>query len=90
MKNHIFNITFDKSTGGISSIVLNADKYCMNWIDGGKTWGLIRNTNLDGIWGDYEKRARAMELISIEKRDNCAVSRYSNGRLSTVAARFFR
>ena len=34
MKNNIFNITFDKNSGGISSIVLNSDKDGMNWIDG--------------------------------------------------------
>lgn len=40
--------------------------------------------------GDYKKRARDMELMSFEENDNCAVSRYSNGRLSAVVERFFK
>ena len=62
----------------------------MNWIDGGKIWGLIRNTNLDGIWGDYKKHARDIGLISFEEKDNYTVSRYSNDRLSAVVERFFK
>lgn len=89
MKNNIFSIAFDKNSGGVSSIILNDDKDGMNWIDGGKIWGLIRNINLDGIWGDYEKRARGMELISFEEKDDYVISKYSNGRLSAVVERFF-
>ena len=89
MKNAVFNITLDKSSGGINSIVLNADNDAMNWIDDGKIWGLVRNANFDGIWGDYKTRARNMELISFEESDTYAVSKYSNGRLSADVERFF-
>ncbi len=89
MKNNIFNIKFNSNSGGISSIVLNADKDEMNWIEENKIWGLVRNINFDGIWGNYEERARDMELISFEESDACAVSKYSNGRLSAVVERFF-
>ena len=89
MRNNIFSITFDNNSGGVSSIILNNDKDGMNWIDGNKIWGVIRNTNLDGIWGDYKKREKTMELISFEEKDDYAVSQYSNGRLYAVVARFF-
>ncbi len=89
MKNNIFNIRFNSNSGGISSIVLNADKDEMNWIEENKMWGLVRNISFDGIWGNYRERAKTMELVSFEESDACAVSKYSNGRLSAIVERFF-
>ncbi|MDD6484503.1 MAG: hypothetical protein PUF72_08005 [Clostridiales bacterium] len=93
MKNDVFSITLDPFSGAVNSIVLNADKDGMNWVDrenGGKLWGLVKNLHLDNIWGDYKSRAREMSLVSFEEKDNHAVSCYSNGRISAYVERFFK
>ena len=40
MKNHVFEYAVRPETGGISSLVLCADPYAMNWCGHTKDWGV--------------------------------------------------
>lgn len=89
MRNSVFNIKFDEQNGGITSIRLVDDRHHMNWVDEGKTWGIIRSKNYAGIWGEYEKRCKNMELAELKKDETMAISKYTNGVLSVTVERFF-
>ena len=41
MKNDIFNVTFDKNQGTVTSITLNADEHKMNFVGEIGNWGRI-------------------------------------------------
>lgn len=46
MKNDTFNIQFDSSNAGISSIQHSADKFQMNWCEGIGTWGTVQGAEM--------------------------------------------
>lgn len=91
MKNNNFKITFDSSTGGISSIISPNDKYAMNWVSEGALWGLINCDNLyEGLWGLKDHNAIAKtELISFIENETDTTAIYSNKRLECTVKTFF-
>lgn len=83
MKNKIFDISFNKTTGSIEKLTLNADKHGMNFVKDGCTFGDVFMTFIVPETWMYE--SAVMPLTSFEETDACAKATYEqNGiRLST-------
>ena len=89
MNNNKFDIKFNPDTGAISSIRVTYDEYKMNWCADNAEWGIIRCKNYDNIWGDYEKRAKDMSLVSFNETETASESIYSNGNVQVTVERKF-
>ena len=42
----IFELSYDKDTGGILSLVNKNDEYSMNWVSGNSVWGSVKDAEL--------------------------------------------
>ncbi len=91
MQNKYFNITFNKSTGGIISIINPSDVYHMNWCAEGSEWGIIKSKNRYFTWDNGRELIELSPVLeSFEEDDNGARAVYSNGMLKITVERFFK
>ena len=89
MKNNIVDVQFNNNDGTIKSIKNCSDEHQMNWCSETANWGKILCTAYDDLWGDYLKRAKNMEMIFCESKDDYFKAIYSNTRISVEVNRFF-
>ncbi len=90
MKNSHFNISFDKKTGFIKSIINPHDSYNMNWCAENGNWGKLHQRNWcadSGVFGTVE--GKEMKLSSFSETDDQSVAEYENGELSVTVTRSF-
>lgn len=90
MKNSIFDIAYDSSSGTISSLKLVQDADHMNWCAEAGKWGYIHCINYDNIWGEYWNRQKEMKLTDFVEDEYSARSVYSNGILEVTVERRFQ
>ena len=92
MKNDIFNVTFDKNQGTVTSITLNADEHKMNFVGEIGNWGrIICENRLSRFSYNLPKAnvVRQTELVSFRESENEAVAVYSNLALEITVTRSF-
>ncbi len=91
MKNDSFNITFDKKSGGIVSIVNPRDIHNMNWCADGTPWGIVRTANKYYTWEDGRKDWEDFPILeSFTESDTSSTAVYSNGMLRITVRRSFK
>ncbi len=71
MHNRLFSVELRPENGGLKSLVLHDDPDCMNWIEGTGTWGV----------------PLGMEFLSMERKENAAISRYRRNALELEVRR---
>ena len=86
-------VSFDRTNGGVASIVLSSDTNRMNWAQGTGTWGTIRAYSgaVDtSDWADLHRNPPLMKLDALTTTDSSAVARYSAGVLKATVTREVR
>ena len=82
-------VEWDGANGGLKSLVLADDPDGMNWIEGLKTWGLVRAFRPrdwpEALW-NYDARPY-LEFKGLEERGDAVVSRYALGELAVEVTR---
>ena len=86
MKNNFFDISFDSSTGTVSSIVCPDDKTGMNWCISDGMWGYVESSSNGSL---FENENHPMKLVSFEENDSIAKAVFSNGIIEADAKHFF-
>lgn len=76
MKNTFFDITIDKETSFVSSIVNLSDEYNMNWCADDGTWGKLHG--------------EAFSLVFNQSDDSISKAVFENGKLSVTVTRFYK
>jgi len=66
-----FEIVFDKTTGGVKSLVNKNDQHNMNWVEGSAVWGTIKGA----------------ELITCSQTEVGVVAKYKNNKFDIEVAR---
>ena len=98
MENKRFKIDINPETGRIRAIVLQNDRYHMNWCGQTHEWGEIFFRNEPHAYDASKNMGMVIQtwnfqsenkLVSFEQTDERAVSVYSNGRLQTTVTRTF-
>lgn len=93
MRNRLFRITQSSEDGTISSIVLNEDRYNMNWCSGIVGWGEMRvnddtpfidNAGMQSIIGTQN-----LPCVSFTEKENASISIYRNKDLNLTVLRDF-
>lgn len=88
MKNELFTIDFNSSTGNVKSIIINSDPDKMDWcrLTREKTheWGEIVCENRV-----IQESGRQVEFVEFSEKDNTAVSKFTNGKLDITVTRTF-
>ena len=87
------DVTFDRSNGGVASIVLSSDTNRMNWAKGTGTWGTIRAYSgaiETPDWSDLHRNPPLMRFESLAVTGATAVARYSAGALKATVTRTLR
>lgn len=75
MKNNVFNIEFNKQTGYIDAIRLNKDKFNMNFVKSGASFGdLIINYIDDRDW-TWKPTLFGFNLVSFSENDSFATAK---------------
>ncbi len=85
MKNELFTVKLDPTTGCVQSIFLNGDENAMDWCREGSLWGepVIP-------WRcDFNQHWIGNELLSFEESDTASVAVIRNGKLQITAERSF-
>ncbi len=90
MKNHLFEIQFDKTCGAVTSIVHPVDSHGMNWCAADSPWGIPHSIHRDEVWGLHHWRDRDLTLTFFQQSETEAVSVYCNEMLEVTVNRFFR
>lgn len=67
----VFEISYNKSSGGIISLKNKNDEYGMNWVEGASVWGTIKGA----------------DFISSQTTDNGVVDEFENKKLNIHAER---
>lgn len=87
MKNNIFDIQFNPSTGSIACLSLVQDEYKMNFVKEGATFGDVLITFI--VLEEWLYENATMPLIKFEETQNCASASYEkNGVTLTTDYRF--
>lgn len=92
MKNKLFNIIFDSTTGCITEISNLSDKYKMNWCSSLKQWGKINiGDRISSQKPEYhDSFLKELSLSSFTESEDNSRSVYENDRYLITVDRFFR
>ncbi len=84
MKNHFFDIEFDKDRGIVKSIICNDDSFKMNWCADNYGFGQVISNSKSSFL-----KNREMELLSFEENENSAKALFSNGIIEAEVSHSF-